>query len=259
MNKKIGAILVLAAGLSLSACAPSQDAVLDGQNVADTPKTISAQDADILTIDNITDTELAELTGLDADFSSFLESQQTKVSFLKRDDLGEYQPMNSIVIFSGAGEDSTALYVYEEDGAVSSARLDEFSGVVSTEGMEYDCMFYHFRGMTQKQPKVTAFMQEGMERAALEAQLFETFVGRPLYELQAYFDVYVPVYRYEMESTSSKLDTYMLLNPDEAKSSTDVNVIYDSSGTVVSLYLDDSYGTKQMDPFYQLEAVQLKQ
>lgn len=256
MNKKISAILVLAIGLSLSACASSQDSMVDGQSAVDTPSAVSAEEADILTIDNMTDTELAELTGLDADFNSFLESQQTKVSFLKKDDLGQYEPMNSIVIFSGAGEDSTALYVYEEDGAVSSARLDEFSGVVSTEGVEYDCMFYHFRGMTQKQPKATAVVPEGMERDVLEAQLVDTFVGRPLYELQAYLDVYVPVYRYEMEITSSKLDTYMLVNPDEVKNSTDVNVIYDESGTVLALYLDDSYGTNQMDPFYQLEAAQ---
>ncbi len=234
---------------AIAGCQPVADTDAGVQGVG-TEETV-AEESSVLTLDNITDEQLAELTGFDADFKAYFEKGPTRVTFLKRENEA-LKPLGDIAIYTNAQADSTALYIYETDGAVEDARLDEFTGSVSTEGVEYDCMFYSFGSMMEKQPSESALSYTKEDRQAFEETLVTEFEDKALYELQDYLGVYVPLYRYEIKDSTLKLDTYMIVSPVGYTASTDVNVIYDETGAILSIYMGDSYGPEKIDPFERL-------
>lgn len=248
MNKLYKGLVISMAVLALAGCSPQEQA----DQGADTGAQTEVTENQVLTIENITDEKLAEMTGFDAEFRAYLENGPTQIMFLK-DDGGEMKSTGSISIFSGGGEDSTALYVYEEAGTVTGAKLDEFVGSISTEGMDYDFMFYRFANMMEKQPTEAALGYTSDSRESFETDMRKAYIGQPLYTLHEKLGVYVPVYRYEKSDSAVKLNTYTIVSEIGYTASTDVNVIYDEEGTILNLYLDDTYGPGKQDPLNMLD------
>ena len=200
-----------------------------------------------LTLDTITDEQLAELTGFETDFEAYMESEPSRVVFLKDVD-GNFEGVSNMLIYRGSEEDSTSLYIQEENGIVVSAKLDEFNGSINVEGQNCDFVFYNFGNMLDKQPKEADVSYLADERESFEKNLKDEFIDSPLYSLHEKLGVYVPVYRYEMVGTDFKLNTYTIVSEVGYTASTDVNVIYDGEGNIKSLYMDDSYGPGKEDP-----------
>ena len=249
-------ILILAAVsitvLALAGCAPQSE--VDEQSAVEETKpgveeTAPVEDAvtDVVTLENITDEQLAEMTGFDVDFKAYMENGPSRIVFLKDHD-GEMKMTSTLSIYSGSAEDSTALYIFEEGDAVVSAKLDEFVGSINSEGYDFDFLFYSFGSMMEKQPSEESLGYTREERAAFESDLKETYEGQPLYTLHEKLGVYVPVYRYEKAGSELKLNTYTIVSEVGYTASTDVNVVYNSEGTIKLLYLDDSYGPGKVDP-----------
>lgn len=242
---------VSTAMLTMAGCTPNEDVSAESEVTAPIEQTESEKTAEAITAANITDEQLAEMTGFEADFKSYLEKGPSRIVFLKEQE-GEMKITSTLLIYSGSGEDSTALYLYEKDGSIVDAKLDEFVGSVSTEGFEFDFMFYSFGNMMEKQPTEEGLGYTSEEREAFETELKETYEGQPLYKLHEKLGVYVPVYRYEKAESDLKLNTYTIVSEVGYTASTDVNVVYDSEGAIKLLYLDDSYGPGKVDPLGML-------
>lgn len=164
------------------------------------------------------------------------------------------QATSTVSVFSHSGnsEDSTALYIIEENGSIKNAKLDEFNGSISTEGFDFDYMFYSFSNMREKQPTEESLEYTNDSRDAFESELKKDYEGQPLYTLHEKLGIYVPVYKYEKANSDLKLNTYTIVSEVGYTASTDVNVVYDSEGTIKFLYLDDSYGPGKFDPLKTL-------
>jgi len=253
--KKIYKNLILAlAVLSLVGCSQTPTSQGDQEALVESEKDQVASEniqENKVTLDTITDEQLAELTGFDVDFKSYMTSEPSRIVFL-RDVDGQTEAVSNMLIYRGAGEDSTSLYIHEEDGAVVSAKLDEFNGSVNVESQSCDFVFYSFGNMMEKQPTEAALDYKSEERETFESNMIETYKTQPLYKLHEKLGVYVPVYRYEMVGTNFKLNTYTIVSEVGYTASTDVNVIYDAEGIIQDLYLDDSYGPGKKDPLQVL-------
>ena len=206
----------------------------------------------ITTLEKLSDKELAQMTGFDTDFETYRESLPTRVGFMKKVD-GDFRSQSNVLVYTGRAEDSTALYVYEEDGNVVGAKLDEFAGSVNTDMVDHDYVFYNYGGMLEKQPSAESLNFDGDTADAFEASLKETFVGQPLYKLNEALDVYVPVYKYVKSQSKLSLNTYTIVSELGYTASTDINVIYDEEGNILDLYLDPSYGPEKKNPFEVLD------
>ncbi|HAJ95567.1 MAG TPA: hypothetical protein DCP02_04955 [Actinobacteria bacterium] len=207
---------------------------------------------DKITLENLTEEQLKAFTGLDADYAEFLEESAIHIHFLKSADEG-VEIKGTVIVFQGSGKDSTALYIYDIEGEVIDARLDEFNGSIAPGWVEADYLFYSFSSMMEKQPSEESLDYDGEKRSEYEAMLRESFEGQPLYRLHEKLNIYVPVYRYESLSSPELLDTYMIVSEVGYTASTDVNVIYDIDGTIKRIYLDDSYGPGKQDPLKELQ------
>lgn len=257
MKKMYRSLIIGLAVLSLAGCAPSSQAPAE-QNVeiekgSQAGENLASGEVSAITLDTITDAQLAELTGFEVDFKAFMDNEPSRIVFLKDVD-GTTEAVSNMLIYKGVGEDSTSLYIQEENGEVISAKLDEFNGSVNTEGQSCDFVFYSFANMLGKQPKEEALGYNAEKRDAFESDLIDNYKGQPLYTLHEKLGVYVPVYRYEMVDTELKLNTYTIVSEIGYTASTDVNVIYDAEGTIQGLYMDDSYGPGKLDPLKVLSA-----
>jgi hypothetical protein len=205
-----------------------------------------------ITLENLTEEQLRAFTGLDADHTAFLEESATYIHFLKSTDEG-IENKGTIIVFQGSYKDSTALYIYDIEGEVVDARLDEFNGSIAPGWVEADYLFYSFSDMMEKQPSEESLDYDGEKRGEYETMLRESFEGQPLYKLHEKLNIYVPVYRYESLSQPKFLDTYMIVSEVGYTASTDVNVIYDRDGIIKRIYLDDSYGPGKQDLLKELQ------
>ncbi len=242
-NMVIGTLVISLAGCVQSVETPKTDVPNGGTNT----KVEAPLEVTQLTAETITDEELAAFTGFEAEYQNYLNNNATKVHFLTEEN-SEIRLEGSISIYSGTDEDSTSLYLFESEGTVIDAKLDEFSGSVSSEIMDADYLYYSFSNMMEKQPTEVDMNFKKENAEAFELELQTAFVGQPLYKLHEKLGVYVPVHRYEKVDENIKLNTYMLVSEVGYTASTDINVVYDNEGTISKIYLDDSYGPGKLDP-----------
>lgn len=211
------------------------------------------QEKDVTTLEQLSDEDLAEMTGFDTDFESYRESQPTRIGFMKKVD-GNFKSERNILVYTGSAEDATALYVYEEEGTVVGAKLDEFAGSINTDRVDHDYVFYNYGGMLENQPSAESLEFSAETASDFESSLKEAFIGQPLYKLNEKLDVYVPVYKYVKNESKLSLNTYTIVSEVGLTASTDVNVIYDTEGSIIDLYLDPSYGPDKKNPFEVLDS-----
>lgn len=250
---------VSVAMIALAGCGPQTDEASsqDGQTPVAQEQADGQEDgqnsgAGMTTLEKLSDEDLAEMTGFDTDFETYRDSQPTRVGFMKKVD-GDFKSESNVLVYTGSAEDSTALYVYEEEGSVVGAKLDEFAGSVNTDAVDHDYVFYNYAGMLEKQPTAESVNFSEESASDFEASLKESFVGEPLYKLNEKLDVYVPVYKYVKNESNISLNTYTIVSEVGYTASTDVNVIYDEEGNILDLYLDPSYGPEKKNPFEVLD------
>jgi len=253
MSKFFKGIILGTVILALAGCGVQQaEEQSTVENTTESSENVEVEDEKI-TLQNITPEQLQNFTGFEADYKAYMEGNSTSIRYLKNAD-DEYIYEKTIYVYPSTGEDSSALYIYESSGEIIDAKIDEFVGSISTEGEDADYVFYTYSSMLEKQPTEESLGYNGEQRLAFETDLKDNFIGQPLYKLHEKLEIYVPVYSYEKIGETKKLNTYMIVSEVGYTASTDVNVIYNEEGTILDIYLDDTYGPGKKDPLKVLDS-----
>ncbi|MCT4619916.1 MAG: hypothetical protein N4A62_11080 [Marinisporobacter sp.] len=192
---------------------------------------------------------LKEFTKMDADYKAYLEKEILRAIFL--DENNNLTDATNIYTLPNA-EDSTALYLYMKKDKVINGKLDEFNGMVNTEGYEYDTLVYDYGSNMEKQAKESDFPYDLVEkREDAQKELKDQFEGKSLNELQDFLKVYTPLYKYMRKDTDKTLETYMIISEVGYTASSTINVIV-KNGKITKLYIDDSYQPEN-DPVSMLK------
>lgn len=243
--------LIGAMTLSMAAC--SQEKEVESKENVKSEETVSGTEADKETSEETTEETsennvvyefheiyekpelLKEFTDMDANYEDYLKSRPLRALFLDEDD----NIANEIDVYTlPEAEDSTALYIYQENKKVVNAKLDAFNGEINTEEYDYDTLLYNYDNNIENQMKEADFSYDLLKEAEeAEKELKEKFEEKDLNEFNKFLDVYTPVQKYLRKDTDKTLEVYAIVSEAGYTASNTINLVV-KDNKIEKLYVD---------------------
>lgn len=180
---------------------------------------------------------LKDLTGLDADFKTYLDQKTISTLLLDSDQ----NIVNMIDIYPGK-EDPTSLYIYSTTKGITDAKLDSYNGSLDLSGFEYIYEIKNNNASIDSQMKEVDFEYDLLKDVEnSQKKLKEKFEGKKLNTLNEYLNSYTPVQIFTKKNLDTKLEVYPIVSDIGYTASMALYVVVDKDENIKELYVDGIY------------------